>query len=139
MPVLLVQVISIAFAVIAAWISAPIVTRFENKGATPHKMAVLHWWTAFVKVVFGAVMVAQTLPNARLAAFTGLFCLLWVYLLFDCILNRLRLPKRPWDYLGLNDRDGRFWNGTFGRDSGKWKAAILFLLITTLNIIFYAG
>lgn len=129
-----VQAISVAFAVITAAISAPIVTRFERNGATVRQMTLLHRYTALVKIAFGLVVVLQALPDLHRAAFSGVFAFLWVYILFDPLLSRFRRPKRPWHYLGLNDGDGRFWNGTFGRDAGKWKAAILLTLITLTNL-----
>ena len=129
---ILLQAISILFSVAAAVISAPIVSRFEINGATVKQIDKLHSYTFWIKVVVCLVIMVISWE-----LFSGLFFALWDYLLFDVVLNRLRKPKRHWDYLGLNDNSGRFWNGTFGVNAGRWKACILIFILILTNFIYY--
>lgn len=137
-----IQVISFTFSVLAAAIGAPIVSRFEFSGGSDivRKMTLLHRYTFLAKAFFCIAMAAIVFVITRnygYAAISGLLGALWIWLTFDILLNRMRKPKRPWDYLGLNDGDGRFWNSVFGKQSGKFKAAILLAAIITINIILW--
>lgn len=132
---ILIQAIAIQFAIAMAFHDAPAVTNFELNGVTPEAMSTFHrngWWS---KVFF--CLICALSPGwglwLKMAAY-GLLSGLWVYLLFDPVLNRSRRPRRPWDYLGLNDGDGRFWNSIFGRQAGKIKAVVLLLAIITINV-----
>jgi hypothetical protein len=152
----LIQAITIIFAYALAKHDAPAVSHFENWSATPKEIAVFHRYNVWIKgcycfVIFSIVFWLDTVVNGINA---GLVSAGWIYLLFDPILNISRTQKRKWDYLGMNDADGRFWNGLFtiskGKSKfrkiiyaafyfmkshvGKIKAAILFLLIILANI-----
>lgn len=132
------QILSILFALVFAAQNAPTVNKFEVLGASAREMAVFHrygWWT---KLFFCLAAGSAGWPQFdKISLITGLSGL-WVYLLFDIALNRLRSPKRAWDYLGLNDADGRFWNGVFGQLGGKIKACVLFAAIVIINLLSHA-
>jgi hypothetical protein len=131
------QVISILFPIAAAVISAPIVTRYENSGTDVRRMTLLHRYTFLIKSIYVGAWTASCYGHWREMAFTFGLSSMWIYLLFDIVLNRMRRPARPWDYLGLNDGDGRFWNGTFGHGAGKWKVVILTTTLIILNILYH--
>lgn len=139
MTILIIQLLAIVFAVACAYHDAPAVSNFERNGVTGVDLARFHHNNALLKTIFCVAVALSQYPNVQLEAFSGGLAALWIWVIFDPVLNLKRHPSRPWDYLGLNDWDGQFWNGVFGQNSGKWKAAILFTLITTLNILFYAG
>lgn len=131
-----IQAISIAFALAMAWHNAPAVSQFEHSGINNLWMARFHrygWWTRAVFVGICSLVGPLTWWDAGAR---GLMSFLWVYLIFDIALNRSRIPARLWHYLGLNDADGRFWNGTFGRYAGKIKAAIISSAIVAANMIY---
>lgn len=137
-PIVWIQAAAILFTLFAAKISAKIVTRYENKGATIHQMTLLHRYTFLIKLAYCIGTAAIFIPDLKGAAFSGLLAALWIYIIFDPLISIWRIPKRPWHYLGLNDADGRFWNGTFGKNAGKFKAAILAAALITTNILYYA-
>lgn len=114
---------------------APAVIEFENDGVDNKLMSIFHRYNFWVKVLFCAVAGLVASPYWIDSLFYGLTSALWIYLVFDPALN-LNRPKVKWHYLGLNDADGRFWNGTFGKNSGKIKAVILSVAIIAVNLIY---
>lgn len=130
-----IQVISALFAIFCAKHDAPAVSRFEFGGVSKGEMKAFHFWNNCLKAGFCAIVAYGYYPDLRLAAFSGGLAALWIYLLFDPVLNISRNPRKPWHYLGLNDGDGRLWNGLFGSGAGRWKAAILAGVIAAGNIL----
>lgn len=119
------QLTTILFAIFCAKHDAPAVSRFEYSGVSKEEMAAFHRWNLGIK---GAYCFAVSLAHWydwQEMLFSGVSAALWIWLLFDPVLNISRKPRRPWDYLGMNDRDGRTWNRLFGRAAGKVKAVIL--------------
>lgn len=129
------QIIAIQFAISLAKHNAPAVTQFENYGIGDTQMARFHRYNNWTKFFFCLSSSFIAYDNWWLMAIFGFLSFLWVWCLFDPALNLSRTPKRNFFYLGLNDADGRFWNGTFGRNSGVFKFAILLLLIIFINIL----
>jgi hypothetical protein len=130
------QAISFLFAYCLARHNAEPVSHFEFHGTTPKQMKIFHRWNNWTKFFFCCLASSPFYPAVLQMLSAGVFSFLWIYLVFDPVLNRNRSPKKPWDYLGLNDGDGRFWNGVFGRKSGKWKAFILTTSLIAGNIIY---
>lgn len=135
----LVQILAIQFAISMAKHDGPAVSNFEYYGAGDKDMAVFHrygWWSKFFFCAAMTIVPAQW-PNTDLLDmfFRGLLSFLWIYLLFDPALNRSRKPRKDFFYLGLNDADGRFWNGTFGRNGGKVKFIVLLAIIAGVNVL----
>jgi hypothetical protein len=89
-----------------------------------------------LKIIFCIVCGAIFWPGVVEMLFAFALSGLCIWLLFDPVLNRSRDRKRAWHYLGMNDEDGKFWNGLFGKNSGKVKAAVLSAAIAALNIIY---
>lgn len=137
----LIQAISVLFAFSMAKHDAPAVSAFEFHGISPNAQSIFHRYNFWNKVTFCLVAACSMFEGDFLWSVVemilgGLVSAAWIYLLFDIILNVSRLPKKKWNYLGLNDADGRFWNGTFGRYSGTIKAVVLLLVILALNYIY---
>lgn len=137
----LIQVISIWFAFSMAKHDAPAVSSFEFHGIDVHQQSIFHRYNFWNKVSFCFVAACSMYEYDFLWSlddmfFGGAIAAAWIYLLFDPILNICRKPKKKWHYLGLNDADGRFWNGTFGRYSGTIKAVVLLLAIIALNFVY---
>lgn len=132
--------LSFCFAVFAALHDAPVVMSWEESGqVTPKEMARFHRYNAWLKFIFclsvsicGSAGIDHRLI---LMLFLGLLSFLTIYLVFDIALSVIR-PGRSWDYLGVNDGDGRRWIKWFGKNAGKWKAAILLLLIVGIFLLY---
>ena len=137
----IIQLLAVLFSVAVAKHDAPAVNHFENYGFSSDKqlrdaLRQFHnnnWW---LKFFFCAGVAVPAIPNWIEAVCSGLLAGLWVYLLFDIVLN-LNRPGRKWYYLGNNDKDGRFWIKLFGRNAGKIKVVILLILITSINLLKY--
>jgi len=134
-----IQILAIQFAISLAKHDAPAVSQFEHYGLANKQMARFHrygWWAKLLFCLVAAIIPAQW-PNTDLLAIAvrGLMAGLWVYLVFDPALNLCRSPRRKLLYLGLNDADGRFWNGTFGRHAGVWKVIVLGVVIAGINFL----
>lgn len=133
---ILLQVISALFAVLVALHDAPAVSNAHFYGwASPKYNGQFHAANAALKVVFSLMAALPYFADWKLAAVAFVLSGLWVYLLFDPVLNLARSPKFAWWYLGVNDGDGRRWRAVFGEKAGKVKAAILFILIIGGNIL----
>lgn len=130
---IIVQVISILFAVALAKHDAPAIDKFNERGIDNISMSVFHRYNAWLKLFFCIASAFAYCPNWKSAILAGLFSGLWIYLVFDIALNRSRHYKLKWHYLGLNDKDGRFWNNWFGDLSGKAKAIVLLAAIIAVN------
>lgn len=129
------QVISALFAVMAALHDAPAVSNAHFYGwANPKYNGQFHAANAALKVVFSLMAAVPFLPDWKEAGIAFGLSGLWVYLLFDPVLNRARSPKFDWWYLGKNDGDSRRWKAVFGSKAGKVKAAILFTIIIAVNL-----
>ena len=129
----IVQVLSIAAAIAMAKHDAPAVIHFENKGVDPLTMSKFHRYNVWTKSVFCILCAVAGGPVFLDMFYPGILSALWIYLLFDPVLNKNR-PGRGWDYLGTNDADGRRWIKWFGDNAGEFKAAILLLLIIGINV-----
>ena len=131
----LIQILAIQFAISLAKHDAPAVTQFEHYGLANKQMARFHRYNTWTKFFYCAAACLAMYKNWWMMAAAGGLSALWIWLLFDPALNVTRSPKRSFFYLGLNDADGRFWNGTFGRNSGKVKFIVLLLLIVAINLL----
>lgn len=118
---------------------APAVNQFEHYGTSNKQMAVFHRYNSLAKFFYclAVSLLPAEWPNTDLLdmLFRGVLSALWIWLVFDPVLNISRSPKRKLFYLGMNDSDGRFWNGTFGKYAGQWKFAVLFFLIVIINYL----
>lgn len=138
----MIQVIAIQFAVACAIHDSVAVNHFEGYGfrtdnQLKHELAKFHSSNSWMKSFFCCAASLYALPDWITAIATGLVSALWIWFLFDIALNSNRNPKRQWYYLGSHDNDGNRWKKIFGKSAGKWKAVILFVLIATINIIYF--
>lgn len=139
----LIQAISILFAITLAKHDGPAVSQFEDRGfkdeQTKNKwMAVFHRYNNFGKFLWcvGMALIPAWHKEWVDAGFAGLLAFLWIYLIFDPVLNISRTPKRDLYYLGQNDSDGRRWIKWFGqKNAGKAKAILLSMLVAAANFI----
>lgn len=134
--IIIIQIISILFALSCAWHDGPAVTRFENAGIDADGMKKFHRYNGWLKFLFSLACALVFQHNIRLSVLVLLLSATWVYLLFDPALNLVRLPKRKWDYLGISNFSDRFWRSMGG---GRIKAAILLAIITCLNFLYYGN
>lgn len=129
-----IQILSILVAVFLARHDAPAVLHFEYHGVDNNSMAKFHRNNNFIKFVVCCLAACVFYPDIKSMFFAGLLSALWIYLLFDIVLNKNR-PGKNWDYIGQNDADGRRWIKLFGQRAGEWKAILLFALIVITNIL----
>lgn len=129
------QVVAILFAIAVAKHDAPAIIHFYDYLASPLFIARFHRYNFWLKFLFCVVVSLLASPYWPDGLFYGLASGLWIWLVFDPALN-ISSGKQKWDYLGLNDADGRFWNGLFGRNSGKIKAVLLSVAIIAVNLIY---
>lgn len=128
----IVQAASILFAFALAKHDAAAIRIFEQVEAVPNLfMARFHRYNNWSKFAFCLIAAATGIPDGWIMGFAGLLSALWIYLVFDIVLNKNR--GRSWDYIGNNDADGRRWIKWFGDRAGELKALILFGAILTVN------
>ena len=134
----IVQALSIWAAFVFAWKDAPSVREFHNDGVIPEDMAKFHKNGSFLKFLVCILAGLIFKDNYLFGGFSFALCGLWIWLLFDPVLNLARKQGLTWDYLGLNDADGRRWRKWFGeKNAGKWKAVVLSAAIVGLNLLIY--
>jgi hypothetical protein len=134
----IVQALSIWAAFVFAWKDVPAVRKFHNDGASPEEMAGFHRNGWVIKVFFCILAGLVFKDNYLFGGFSFILSGLWIWLLFDPVLNVSRDQGFTWDYLGLNDADGRRWRKWFGdKKAGKWKAVVLSAAILILNLLIY--
>lgn len=136
---LIYQACAVGFAIVLAKHNAPTVLHFEDFGfrseAERNKaMAKFHRYNNWVKGIFCLMAALLLLPDWKESLFAGVLTGLWIYLVFDIALNKNR-PGISWDYLGLNDADGRRWIKWFGKNAGEVKALILLAAIAATNVL----
>lgn len=129
-----IQILSILAAIALARHDAPAVIHFEYHGVDNNSMAKFHRNNNYIKFVFCLLAASCFYPDWKEMLYAIVLCGLWIYLLFDIVLNKNR-PGKNWDYIGLNDADGRRWTKWFGQRAGEWKAIILSLLIIITNLL----
>ena len=134
----IVQALSIWAAFVFAWKDVPSVREFHNDGVSPEEMAKFHKNGSFLKFLV-CILAALVFKDNYLFAGTAFFLTgLWIWLLFDPVLNVCRDQGFAWDYLGLNDADGRRWIKWFGQEkAGKMKAVVLSAAIVAINVLIY--
>lgn len=134
----IVQALSIWAAFVFAWKDAPSVREFHNDGVSQEDMGKFHKNGSFLKLLVCILAGLVFNENYLFAGFSFVLSGLWIWLLFDPVLNRARSQGFKLDYLGLNDADGRRWRKWFGdKNAGKWKAVVLSAAILILNILIY--
>lgn len=135
----MIQLIAILFAIALAKHDAPAVDNMEHFGVLSKKsLDRFHIYNSITKFFFCLGVALPFYPIIWDALFVGFISFLWIYLIFDIVLNLSRkITKRKWDYLGENDLDGRRWIKWFGVKAGKMKALILSSLIIVLNLLKY--
>ena len=127
------QILAVIYAVASAKHDAPAILKFRNSGVSSPEMAVFHRYNNWMKAAICVLESCAFSPFWKDAIFAGLSSFLWIYLLFDIVVNKNTGMK--WDYIGSNDADGRRWIRIFNGAAGKWKAVILVMLIAIINVI----
>ena len=92
-----------------------------------------HQTNNLTKFLFVVILAISAAPDKQAMVFVGITSGLWIYLYFDIATGAWGHAKDPF-YLGQNDDNGNWWRKTFGKDAGKIKAGILFLIILGLNL-----
>lgn len=140
----IIQLASIIVAWAIAKMQGPTIDLIENAGAPPRVWLALHTYGLFIKATFVGTMFTIEFMTVRItgvphhweAILYSVVSGLWIYLLFDIILNKTRRIKpRPWYYLSINDADGRRLLDWFGPEAGKVKAYICAGLIIIFNVL----
>ena len=136
----IIQGIAILFAFFSARHDSVAVNHFEGYGflndyQLRQNIKVFHASNSWMKFFFCCAAALYCLPNWIEAIAVGLITALWIWFLFDIILNLNRIPIRKWHYLGSHDRDGRTWQKLFGKNAGKVKALVLFSAIVGVNVL----
>ena len=135
---IIIQVLAIVFAIVCARHDAPAVLHFENYGFPNEQkqkkvLKQFHrnnWW---LKFFFCTVVSMHFIPEWLEVIVHGSIAGLWIYLVFDIVLNLCRGIE--WDYLGSYDKDGNWWRRWFGKNAGRVKALILIVLIIAVNVL----
>lgn len=136
----IIQGIAILFTIACAKHDAPAVVHFENYGFSTvgqqeKELGKFHNNNSLMKFFFCCAAALYVLPDWKEAIAVGLITALWIWFLFDIVLNLNRIPIRKWHYLGSHDRDGRTWQKLFGKNAGKVKALVLFSAIVGVNVL----
>ena len=96
-----------------------------------------NWWfhqtNNLTKFLFVILLATTAAPDIMAMVFVGITSALWIFLYFDIATGAWGHAKDPF-YLGQNDDNGNWWRKSFGKDAGKIKAAILFLILLGLNL-----
>lgn len=135
-----IQILAILFAFSSAKHDSVAVNHFEGYGflndiQLRQNIKVFHSSNSWMKFFFCCAAALYVLPDWKEAITVGLIAALWIWFLFDIILNLNRIPVRKWHYLGSNDKDGRRWQRLFGKNAGKVKALVLVVMIVAINIL----
>jgi hypothetical protein len=130
-----------------AHMQGPTVAHIEERGAPPFVYDALHQFGAYTKFFF-LVAVASVVfcwhfhaglgEAIKRGIGSGLICFFAMWALFDPMLNKARpegLP-RSWDYISINDSDGKRWIRWFGEKAGRIKAYILTTVTCLLTLIY---
>ncbi len=134
----IVQALSIWAAFVFAWKDAPSVRKFHNDGVSPEEMAKFHKNGSFLKFMVCILAALVFKDNYLFAGASSLLSGLWIWLLFDPVLNVSRKQGIEWDYVGENDADGRRWRKWFGPEkAGRKKAFYLSAAIVVINVLIY--
>ena len=134
-----IQILAILFSFFSAKHDSVAVNHFEGYGflndiQLRQNIKVFHSSNSWMKFFFCCAAALYGLPDCKEAIAVGLITALWIWLLFDIILNLNRIPVRKWYYLGSNDKDGRRWQRMFGKNGGMVKALVLFVFIVAVNL-----
>lgn len=129
---IVVQLLSIAFAGLLAFNQLPAINKITIYGPAAHDQTDLHFVGWFLKLVFAIAIAGwYTAFGDILKAF--FLSASWMYLVFDPVINHFRDNKQP-----LFTLDGSYVNAFvtkyFGKSAGIWKALILVAVIVILNL-----
>lgn len=132
---IIISLCSIGFAIMLAAHDEPCVTYMENyvhkKDWEMDRFHRYNAWTKFFACLgfaFIGVKIQLTWHCFFLIFSNGMLAALFVWLVFDPALSIMR-PGRNWDYIGINDDDGKRWTKWFGKNAGEYKAIILTVII----------
>lgn len=122
------QGIAIVFALAAGYHDGPAIRVFHEKGwESEKKNRQFHHSGALMRGIVVFLLALLPAPDVREMVYTAISCTIWVYMLHDVACGIWGHAGR-WDYLGANDDHGNAWKRWFGRDAGKVKVSILFLI-----------
>lgn len=128
------QGFAIVAALLAGYHDGPAIRVFHQKGwESPRKNRQFHHSGAGIRGLIVFLLALLPAPDIQLMVFTGATCACWTYMLFD-IACGIWGHAGSWWYLGQNDDNGNWWRKTFGKDAGKIKAGILFLILLAINL-----
>lgn len=131
------QLTAILCAVYLARHDAPVANHFSDRGAEPLTIAKWHSNGFRLKFCLSAGIAALFAPVWLVALLVGAVVALWIFLVFDPVLNKARKRGFSWDYLSDNDGTGRWLLKRFGKRAGQIKALACLIGIIGINIIYY--
>lgn len=138
------QIICVLIAYCMAKHDVTPVDHFSFFGVTTAEQRDFHSSNTFTKffVVLGFSLLILFNPHAWLfnyfldAVIAGVVNFLWIWLVFDIVLNINRKRDVKWDYISVNDSTGKHLIKLFGQKAGKIKTLICSVGIIVLNILY---
>jgi hypothetical protein len=125
---LIVQVVTILFAIACGQHDVPAVNNFTSYGSSKNEQAKFHRWGFVAKACY--IVVILLLHGWVLA----LICWVVSYILFDPIVALFRRERKDWWYISDNQIDG-FLKRILGKKVGMWKFLIGLAFVIFMNVI----